>query len=63
MQNYFFPNSKFDYKRTPEFIQDRFGKSKVWDPQISIRAASPGEAILKFNKYVQVGQDMGVYEW
>lgn len=63
MQNYYFPHREFTYIRTPEFVQERFGKSKVWDPQISIRAASPGEAILKFHRYVQIGISEGAYEW
>lgn len=63
MQNYFFPNSKYDYKRTPEFVFERFGNGKVWDPQISIRAGSPGEAILKYQRYVEIGQAIGAYEW
>lgn len=60
---FYFPHKNFDYKRTPEFIADRFGKSKVWDSQISISAKSPGEAIYRFNQYVQIGQDLGAYEW
>ena len=60
---YYFPRKEFSYKRTPEFIADRFGKSAIWDPQISVQARSPGEAILKFNRCVEHGQAIGAYEW
>lgn len=60
---FYFPHKDFDYKRTPEFIEDRFGKAKVWDSSISIQARSPGEAIMKFNEYVIEGQANGSYEW
>jgi len=61
--NFFFPHKEHDYKRTPEFVAERFGKSKVWDPLISIQARSPGEAIYRFNQYVAEGQNNGAYEW
>lgn len=60
---FYFPHRELTYKRTPEFIQERFGRSNVWDAQISIQARSPGEAILKFNRAVEYGQAIGAYEW
>lgn len=63
MRTYWFPHKEFDYKRTPEFIKERYGKSSVWDACMAIGARSPGEAIMKYRKYVEYGQAIGAYEW
>jgi hypothetical protein len=60
---YHFPHKEYTYKRTPEFVAERFGRSNAWDPQMSIQARSPGEAIFKFQQYVVEGQANGAYEW
>lgn len=59
---WFFPDRGYGYERTPEFIQERFGKSSVWEPSMEFQAASPGEAILKFNRYVEEGKRVGAYK-
>lgn len=62
MRNWYFPDRGFVYERTPEFVAERFGKSSVWEPSMEFQAASPGEAILRFKRYVEEGRLVGAYK-
>lgn len=59
---WFFPDRGFEYERTPEFIQERFGKSSVWEASMEFQAATPGEAVLRFKRYVEEGRLVGAYK-
>lgn len=62
MRNWYFPDRGLTYERTPEFVDERFGKSAVWEPSMELLANSPGEALLKFRRYVEEGRLVGAYK-
>jgi hypothetical protein len=61
---WFFPDPKygFDYERTEDFVTERFGKATVWEPEMQVLANSPGEAVLKFHRYVEAGRALNAYK-
>lgn len=58
---WYFPDFGFEYTRTPDFIAERFGV-RVEEPYMEFQARTPGEAVLKFQRYVEIGRQVGAYQ-
>lgn len=58
---YELPDGPCQYKRTPQFVKERFLGNEAPPPYMAFYAASPGEAVVKFKKYYSIGKALGAY--